>query len=356
MIKTLRITTVLAALLAVGFFAFPVFFGSHGDEEIEEYLKSPGAIEKFNQAKGAKVPRTKNQVPPLVKAAMGFGLYINPPRKPAPTRPKPTTVRKAAVPTLPDLPIVTSAKFTLVGTSYHSARPERSWAWIDEPGKGKHWVKQGSKVGHLLIEKVNDGSVVVKDRDKSVVLVAKRKPKKSLIKGENDSKAAAALLGASASITSTSNVTMQIGGDKSTSLVASKATEAVNKSNQRPVTTRKRPVPVIRRPPPVARSARRPEVEKREAEMLEKLAAQLSAVDASAGPGKVDSQRSAREGQALLDKFIADMEAMRVSDKEAKRLDRLGNALNVKQDPNRLRNSKIGRSRSRLQPPKRPPR
>jgi hypothetical protein len=362
MIKTLRITTVLAAFLAAGFFAFPVFFGSHGDEKIEEYLKLPGAIEKFNQAKGAKVPRAKNQVPPLVTQAMAFGLYRNPPRKPAPIRKPTTPVRTAAVPTLPDLPIkVTSTKFKLVGTSFHSARPERSWAYIDAPGTGKYWLKQGSKVAHLLIEKVNHGSVVVKDRDKSIILIPERKPKKSLIKGENDTKATAALSAATSitsTSTSTSAVTAQIGDGKSPALVTSKATNVVNKSNRRPVNTRRRPASVVPKPPTIARSARRPEVEKREAEMLEKLAAQLSAVDVEGGPGKVESHRSAKEGQALLDKFMADIEAMRVSPKEAKRLDRLGKELkkNDQLDPNRARNSKIGRSRSIPRPPKRPPR
>ena len=83
MIKTLRITTVLAAFLAAGFFAFPVVFGYRGDEQIEQFLKSPGAVERFNKAKGAKVSKRKNQISPLVKQAVGFGLYLNPPPAPA---------------------------------------------------------------------------------------------------------------------------------------------------------------------------------------------------------------------------------------------------------------------------------
>jgi hypothetical protein len=356
MIKTLRITTVLAALLAAGFFAFPVFFGSYGDEQIEEYLKSPGAIEEFNQAKGAKVPRAKNQISPLVKEASEFGFYLNPLPKPTPKRQAPIPIRKAAVPTVTKLPDkVFSTKFKLVGTSFHSARPEQSWAYIDEPGKGKYWVKQGSTVGHLLIERVNHGSVVVKDSDKSVILVPERNPKKSLIKGENASKDAAALSVASTSITS--SVTAQIGDGKSPALVATNAAEVVKSSVQRPVNTRKSPVSVVRKPPTTITSVRRSEREIREAEMLEKLAAELSAVDATAGPGKVDSQSSVRKGQALLDKFMADIEAMRVTPTEAKRLDRLGKELkSVQQDPNLARSSKIGSSRSILRPPKRPPR
>lgn len=37
-----------------------------------------------------------------------------------------------------------------------------SQALIDEPGKGRYWVKQSSKVGHLQIEQIKDGLIVVK--------------------------------------------------------------------------------------------------------------------------------------------------------------------------------------------------
>ena len=329
MIKTLRITTVLAAFLAAGFFAFPVVFGYRGDEQIEQFLKSPGAVERFNKAKGAKVSKSKNQVSPLVKQAVLFGFYLNPPRKPAPKKRTPTA-RKVATPSVPELPKAFSAKFTLIGTSYYSARPERSWAYINEPGKGLHWVRQGSKVAHLLIEQVNDGSIVVKDSEKSVTLVAVRKPKKSLIKGENTAESAAALPGASASITS--SVPPQIGDGKG-------------------------PASVLRKPSATIKSVRRSEAEMREAAMMEKLVAELSAMEADAGAGKADSQRGTEKGQALLDKFISDLEAMRVSPEEAKRLDILGKELkNVQQDPNRAGSLKIQRSKSRLRPPRRPPR
>ena len=93
----------------------------------------------------------------------------------------------------------------------------------------------------------------------------------------------------------------------------------------------------------------------REIAMMEKLAADLSAM--KAGAGKVDSQRSTEKGRAMLDKFISDLEAMRVSPEEAKRLDILGKELkNTQQDTNRAGSPKIERSRSRLRPPRKPPR
>jgi len=356
MIKTLRITTVLAAFLAVGFFAFPVVFGYRGDEQIEQFLKLPGAVERFNKAKGAKVSKSKNQVSPLVKQASAFGFYLDPPPAPAPVKRAPIA-RKATTPSVPELPKAFSAKFTLIGTSYYSARPERSWAYIDEPGKGLHWVRQGSKVAHLLIEQVKNGSIVVKDRDKSVTLVAVRKPKKSLIKGENTAETAAALPGASASITS--SVSPQIGDRKGLASVVSKASDSVMSSGQRQAIARKGPASVLRKPPSATiKSVRRSEAAMREAAMMEKLAAEISAMQADAISGKIDSQRSAEKGQAMLDKFISDLEAARVTPEEAEKLDRLGEELNnVQQDPNRAGSPKIERSRSsRLQPPRRPPR
>jgi len=352
MIKTLRITTVLAALLAAGFFAFPVVFGYRGDEQIEQFLKSPGAVERFNKAKGAKVSKSKNQVSPLVKQAAGFGLYLNPP--PAPVSIKRTpTARKPTAPPPPSLQGPVMAKFMFIGISYYLLCPERSWAYIDEPGKGLHWVKQGSKVAHLLIEQVKDGSIVVKDSEKSVTLVAVRKPKKSLIKGENTAESAAALPGASASITS--GVPPQIGDGKGPASVVSEASDSVKSGGQQ-TNARKSPASILRRPPSATiKSVRRSEAEMREAAMMEKLVAEL--MEADAGSSEADSQRSSKKSQAIMDKYISDLEAMRVSPEEAKRLERLGTELkNVQQDPNRAGSLKIQRSKSRLRPPRRPPR
>jgi hypothetical protein len=57
-----------------------------------------------------------------------------------------------------------------------------SLALIDEPGKGLRWVRPSSKVGHLIIEQVKDGIVVVRDGQNSFEIVAERPVKKSLLK------------------------------------------------------------------------------------------------------------------------------------------------------------------------------
>jgi hypothetical protein len=333
MIKTLRITTIIAALLAVGFFAFPAVFGFRGDEQIEKFLKSPGAIEKFNKAKGVKSRKTGDQISPLVKQATMFGLYINPlplPRKVA-SRPKttPAARREVVTPEPPRAP----AKFTLIGTSFYASRPELSLAYINEPGKGFHWVRQGAKVAHLLIEEVKDGSIVVKDREKTVTLVAERTPKKSLIKGETTSKSILSLPGASTSITS--NFPVQVSAGESAKSALDKATA---------VPSRAVPHGKSRRPPQMSDA-------EQNAVMADFINA-LKVMQSETGFGKGNSENNAGE-KAALKEAIADLEAMRITTGEAKRLDRLGEEL--KSNPNRAGSSKVQRSRRPQQPPGRAP-
>ena len=56
MIKTLRITSYFAVVLAVVAFALPAAFGFRGDKQIEQFLNSAGVIEGF---KGEKTGKTR---------------------------------------------------------------------------------------------------------------------------------------------------------------------------------------------------------------------------------------------------------------------------------------------------------
>ena len=156
MIRALRITSIIAVVSAAVFFVLPAFLGARGDEQIEQFLNSAGAIEKFNDARGDRIEDSRHEISPLVKQAEAFALYLNPPVKPS--LPEPSVSRSKPRPRGPVAP-----KFKLVGTSYYTLHPEQSLALIDEPGKGLRWVKQSGEVGHLIIEKVKDGIVVVRD-------------------------------------------------------------------------------------------------------------------------------------------------------------------------------------------------
>ncbi|MBW7991109.1 MAG: hypothetical protein FVQ84_13990 [Planctomycetes bacterium] len=177
MIKTLRIMSVLAVALAAVLVVFSVVvFGARGDKDIEELLGEPDVIEKFNNSAGNKATRGTSQISPLVQQAGAFALYLNPPK---PKVPRPVKGRISSTPRGPSA----TPKFKVMGTSYYKGHPESSMALIDEPGKGLHWVRQSSMVGHLLIEEVKDGIVVVKDNNGTFELKVEEKPHISLLEG-----------------------------------------------------------------------------------------------------------------------------------------------------------------------------
>ncbi len=171
MINTLRITSVIAVILAGVFFVFPVVFGVRSDQQVNEFIASPGVREKFEQAADSKSKGGENRASPLVQQAEAFALYLNPPKAKAPTSslgPKSASIIRSMPTTTP--------KFTVYGTSYCQGNPELSLVWIHEPGKGRHWVRQSSKVGHLTIEEVKDGLVVVKSGEETFELTVEQTP------------------------------------------------------------------------------------------------------------------------------------------------------------------------------------
>ena len=176
MIKTLRIMSILAVALVGILVVFSVVFGIRGDKDIEELLGQPDVIEKFNKSAGNKATRGPSQISPLVQQARAFALYLNPPKPPA-TRPV-----KGRTPSVVRRPSATP-KFTVVATSYSKSNPEMSIALIDEPGKGRSWVRQSGTVGHLFIQEVKDGVVVVKDNSGTFELKAEQKPYLNLLEG-----------------------------------------------------------------------------------------------------------------------------------------------------------------------------
>jgi hypothetical protein len=175
MTKALRITSIAVAAAAVLLIALPPVFSSGIDEQAQNLLNSPGVLESLKKTTALADSGT---VSPLVQQARDFAKYLNPPpppKKPAPARSKRTSVRPRAQ---------VSAKFELLGTSYYALRPEMSLALIDEPGKGLRWIRQSSKIGHLVVEEVKDGKIVIRDGTRTYELEAKRTPRRNLVKGE----------------------------------------------------------------------------------------------------------------------------------------------------------------------------
>ncbi len=176
MINTLRITSVIAVILAGVFFVFPVVFGVRSNQQVKDFLASPGVREKFEQAANNKDKSTENRASPLVQQAEAFALYLNPPKPRTPTNslgPKTGSIIRSMPATTP--------QFKVFATSYCQDNPELSQVLIDEPGKGRHWVRQSSTVGHLIIEQVKDGIVVVKSGDKTFELPVEQIPEAAAV-------------------------------------------------------------------------------------------------------------------------------------------------------------------------------
>ncbi len=177
MIRVLRITSFLAAVTALGFFVFIAARGLAANDNVEKFLKLPDVAKQFQADIAGRRSAGSEAETLLMKQAKAFALRINPPPPPAPPRP--------AVPSAPAIPrpqAPVSAKFKLIGTSYHFGDEANSLALIDEVGKGLHWVKQGGKVGHLIIEKIGDGKVIINDNGKTYELVAEREKRPDLVK------------------------------------------------------------------------------------------------------------------------------------------------------------------------------
>ena len=331
MIKTLRITSVIAAILAVFFIVVLAVFGARRDERVDKLLKSPGAVEKFKQAKGATSTQDKGQTSPLIQQAKAFALYLNPPPKPkpkVPTRPQPSIPRPTAA---------VSAKFELKGTAYYASRPELSIALIDEPGKGSHWVGQSSKVGHLVIEQVKDGLVVVQDGQRTFELVVNKPPERSLTKaatsGEDAESLLRNLLEAGTGIIEAAErqapPTGRQTSDKAPPTSAEDQTALMGK--------------MIGELEAMQAGIESDQAEaggdaQKDTAFMEDIIKELKDAQAMFESGKTGSDAN-KEDTAAMKKFVSDLESMRISAEEAKKLDDLGKELNGdavsdQEDPN----------------------
>jgi len=306
MIKTLRITTIVAAILAVIFFAFVVVCGVRSDENMEELLNSPGVIEKFNKSAPDKAKTSQSS--PLVQQATSFALYLNPP---APKTPKTATGGTTITPRGPAV----TPQFKVKGTCYYKGRPELSLVLIDEPGKGLRWVRQSSKVGHLLIEQVKDGLVVVKDGSGTFELIAEQQPEPSLLEGA-------------------SAVPLKRTGFPSQAELSGRAPVPTGSKSAVPFPTPWRTGPGVTDSKIKIPQAKDMSPEK-DAKMNE-LIERLRQIQNSFKSDKTGSGTSAKEKAEMMEILISKFKSSRLSAEEAKKLSTLGKKLKKDmEEPNR---------------------
>ncbi len=174
MIKTLRITSVAAVLLAVVVLAsvlgfercaslLPLNLGVRSDKQTEKILSGPTAVERFKEQYGNKAPdQGQDKTPPLVKQAEMFANIINP-LAPDGTRPAVASklpIKPVAGTVKPAGPV--SSKFDLLATCC-SSDPKTSFAQIRLVDGTYQWVGVGSEIGHVTIKEIHNGSIVCSD-------------------------------------------------------------------------------------------------------------------------------------------------------------------------------------------------
>jgi len=292
MIKTLRITSVVAAILAGVFFVFPVIYGVRSDGRIDEFLKLPSAKEKFEDAADTKTKTGESQESPLVKQAEAFASYLNP------DKPAVTKTTKGAKPTSISSKVTVTPKFPVYATIVCPGNPNLSQALIDEPGTGRHWVRQSSMVGHLFIEQVEDGLVVVKSGEETYKIeIAEKAETGSLSKPS----AASSLRSSPSSV-------------KSTSTAFSRAATNVRRTRNIPQRTQSNST---------------------DEERMDQLVDKLKDLQQSSASDKTDSKIDPEERNARIQELISKYKSTRVSAEEAEKLDNMGEELKgIQEDPN----------------------
>jgi hypothetical protein len=196
MLKTLRITSIIAVIVALCGVAALVFMGLKGNPQVKAVLNKPGIVEQFKDH--VEDQETKDdKSSPLVVQAKAFALRIDPPPPPKPPAPKPTPAAEVArtAPPKPEIPtpkVQVSVKSDLLATVVCQSAPEKSLALLQTSGTKQEWFRQGETVGHLEIKEIRDGSVVFTQGGKNPQekFVPEKTQVKSLLKSEQTASAA----------------------------------------------------------------------------------------------------------------------------------------------------------------------
>ena len=129
------------------------------DPQVRRLLETTPVAQTCRQIRDKMGPAGGPQDSPLVAQAQVFARLINPPRPAEPVAKAGDTAERPISPRPP----VSSPKFTLHATTYYAADPARSMALIGEPGGEARWVRQGTRIEHLVIDQIKTGLVVYRD-------------------------------------------------------------------------------------------------------------------------------------------------------------------------------------------------
>jgi hypothetical protein len=195
MIKTLRVTSVIAVILAAVVLASVLGFrrptaflhlnlGTGGDKQVEKILSGPSAVDRFKEKFRGKDPDGVDTTPPLVKEATLLEGIINPREEAA----RPTLRGSPGKPNpRPTPPVAGSTKFELLGICY-SPDAKLSLACIRLPDSTYQWVGLGSEIGHQTIKEIRKNSIVYAEGGRDIEMPVVAPPETaSLLEADNAS-------------------------------------------------------------------------------------------------------------------------------------------------------------------------
>lgn len=140
----------------------------HNNPDVEKICAQPDIAERFRETHSQREIIVEKSSP-LVTQAQAFAAYLSGPSPDkegigAKSIPSPSSLYVPKITTMAQP--VSSAKFKLQGTSYYPHEPAKSMALISEPGSpegNERWIKEGARLGHLVIDKIKHGAVVYRD-------------------------------------------------------------------------------------------------------------------------------------------------------------------------------------------------
>jgi len=313
-IKTIKIASISIACGAVLILALPALSGNDSIKE-KKAQKTESIIDKFKRVRGPKAGDDKDQIPPLIKEARDFALYLNPPKPTPPPQPQRTsTSRPAVIPNVPSGPAMSSARFNLVATCVNKADPESSLALIQETGQDRRWVRQAATIGHLTIKEIHDGRIIIQDGSRTYQLDMTNIPQEISLLTDNleqqsnvpDNKTNPLNIGTPAAISSTQN------------------TLTIRTPKQPDTTVRTNTIE-----PPVLTD----EQEK----ILEKFMDEIDSLITSAGDDPNAMEKSLQKSDEIIEKYFEQLDNMTLDQQESEDIKDLGEWLkdtNDSNDPN----------------------
>jgi hypothetical protein len=125
----------------------------------DDEVAAHSVVERFNRTSGGSQD-VRESIPPLVQQAVIYAKYLNPPSPPEQDRPSVSRPNASVADIAPrSTPAGASPKFELHGISYHRTRPSESMALVWDAVEGHRWVRQGSQLGHVVIEEIHADAI-----------------------------------------------------------------------------------------------------------------------------------------------------------------------------------------------------